>query len=89
VGDGNFHVLMLLDPDNPKEWEESERLNQALVRRALAMDGTCTGEHGVGLHKVEFMREEHGDDALALMRSLKTAFDPHDILNPGKMLPAA
>jgi len=82
-------VLMLLDPDNPKEWEESERLNQALVRRALAMEGTCTGEHGVGLHKMAFMREEHGDDALMLMRSLKAAFDPHDILNPGKMLPTS
>ncbi len=88
VGDGNFHVLMLLDPDNPKEWEESERLNQQLVQRAIAMDGTCTGEHGVGLHKMEFMLAEHGQDALDLMGSLKQAFDPHNILNPGKMLPA-
>jgi len=87
VGDGNFHVLMLLDPDNPQEWEESERLNHDLVHRALAMGGTCTGEHGIGLHKMEFMRAEHGDDALDLMRRLKAAFDPHNILNPGKMLP--
>jgi len=89
VGDGNFHVLMLLDPDDPAEWEESQRLNQRLVRRALDMDGTCTGEHGVGLHKMEFMLQEHGPEGLALMRSLKQAFDPRDILNPGKILPAA
>lgn len=87
VGDGNFHVLMLLDPDNPKEWEESESLNQRLVQRAIDMDGTCTGEHGVGLHKMEFMLAEHGQDALDLMGSLKQAFDPHNILNPGKVLP--
>lgn len=87
VGDGNFHVLMLLDPDNPREWEESQALNRRLVHRAIQMDGTCTGEHGVGLHKMEFMQAEHGQDALDLMRSLKQAFDPHDILNPGKILP--
>lgn len=87
VGDGNFHVLMLLDPDNPKEWEESEALNQRLVQRAIDMDGTCTGEHGVGLHKMEFMLAEHGQDAIDLMASLKHAFDPHNILNPGKILP--
>lgn len=87
VGDGNFHVLMLLDPDDEAQWRESERLNHSLVRRAIAMQGTCTGEHGVGLHKMAFMREEHGEDALALMRSLKAAFDPRNILNPGKVLP--
>ncbi|TRM51989.1 FAD-binding protein [Achromobacter sp. LC458] len=86
VGDGNFHVLMLLDADNPKEWEESETINHNLVRRAIAADGTCTGEHGVGLHKMQFMAEEHGDDALDLMRSLKHAFDPNNILNPGKIV---
>lgn len=87
VGDGNFHVLMLLDPANPAEWKESEQINAAMVRRAIALDGTCTGEHGVGIHKMEFMLAEHGEDALALMRSLKAAFDPNGILNPGKMLP--
>ncbi|MBF6617848.1 FAD-binding oxidoreductase [Pollutimonas thiosulfatoxidans] len=87
VGDGNFHVLMLLDPDSPQEWEESEQLNQRLVQRALDMEGTCTGEHGVGLHKMEFMLAEHGQDALDLMSSLKAAFDPHNILNPGKIIP--
>lgn len=88
VGDGNFHVLMLVDPDDPQQWQESERINHDMVRRALSMDGTCTGEHGVGLHKMDFLREEHGEDALDLMRSLKAAFDPHNILNPGKILPA-
>jgi D-lactate dehydrogenase (cytochrome) len=87
VGDGNFHVLMLLDPDDPHEWEESEKLNQRLVERAIQMEGTCTGEHGVGLHKMEFMLAEHGQDALDLMDSLKKAFDPHNILNPGKIIP--
>lgn len=87
VGDGNFHVLMLLDPDNPQEWEESEGINHRLVQRAIRFDGTCTGEHGVGLHKMAFMLEEHGQDALDLMSSLKQAFDPNNILNPGKMIP--
>ncbi|HEX7385835.1 MAG TPA: FAD-linked oxidase C-terminal domain-containing protein [Castellaniella sp.] len=87
VGDGNFHVLMLLDPDNPAEWTESEQLNQRLVERAIAMQGTCTGEHGVGLHKQAFMRAEHGQDGLDVMAAIKAALDPHDILNPGKMLP--
>ena len=87
VGDGNFHVLMLLDPDSREQWEESERLNRRLAQRAIDMDGTCTGEHGIGLHKKEFMLAEHGQDALDLMHALKHAFDPHNILNPGKMLP--
>lgn len=86
VGDGNFHVLMLLDPDSQEEWEASERINHALVRRAIAADGTCTGEHGVGLHKMGFLLEEHGQDALDLMRTLKHAFDPNNILNPGKII---
>ncbi|MBV2179631.1 MAG: FAD-binding protein [Castellaniella sp.] len=87
VGDGNFHVLMLLDPDSDAEWNESERLNHRLVERAIAMEGTCTGEHGVGLHKQVFMQAEHGADALDVMRALKTALDPRNTLNPGKMLP--
>lgn len=87
VGDGNFHVLMLLDPDSPEEWEESQQLNRRLVHRAIEMDGTCTGEHGVGLHKMEFMQAEHGQEALDLMHSLKRAFDPHNIMNPGKVIP--
>lgn len=86
VGDGNFHVLMMLDPESEQEWRESEAINHNLVRRAIAADGTCTGEHGVGLHKMQFMLEEHGEEALALMRSLKHAFDPNNILNPGKII---
>lgn len=89
VGDGNFHVLMLLDPNRAGQWEESEQLNRRLVERALAMDGTSTGEHGVGLHKRAFMRTEHGQAALDVMAALKAALDPHDILNPGKMLPSS
>jgi D-lactate dehydrogenase (cytochrome) len=87
VGDGNYHVLMLLDPDNPAEWAESEAINHRMVRRAIADDGTCSGEHGVGLHKMQFLDEEHGAAALGLMRSLKQAFDPNNIMNPGKILP--
>ncbi len=89
VGDGNFHVLMLVDPDSASEWEESERINHNLVRQAIQADGTCTGEHGIGLHKMQFMQEEHGEDALDLMRALKTAFDPNNILNPGKIIEVA
>lgn len=88
VGDGNFHVMMLLDPDDADEWAESERLNARMVERAIAMDGTCTGEHGIGVHKLQFMRAEHGQDALDVMASVKKALDPRNILNPGKILPA-
>lgn len=87
VGDGNFHVLMLLDPDDANEWQESEQLNHALVELALSVDGTCTGEHGIGLHKLGFMHDEHGEAALELMWALKNAYDPSNILNPGKVLP--
>lgn len=86
VGDGNFHVQMLLDPDSQSEWQESEAISHRLVERAISADGTCTGEHGVGLHKMQFMEREHGAEALALMRSLKHAFDPNNILNPGKII---
>jgi D-lactate dehydrogenase (cytochrome) len=86
VGDGNFHVLMLLDPDSEADWLASERINHRLVQRALAADGTCTGEHGVGLHKMQYLAEEHGEDGLALMRTLKHALDPNNILNPGKIV---
>ncbi len=86
VGDGNFHVLMLVDPNSQPEWEESERINHRLVRQAIQAEGTCTGEHGIGLHKMQFMAEEHGEDALDLMRALKHAFDPNNIMNPGKII---
>lgn len=87
VGDGNFHCVIVTDPTRPEEMAEAERLNQAIMRRALRMEGTCTGEHGVGLHKQALLREEHGEDALDLMRQIKQAWDPLDILNPGKLLP--
>jgi D-lactate dehydrogenase (cytochrome) len=85
VGDGNFHVAMLVDPAKPEEREEAERINQRIVQRALRMGGTCTGEHGVGLHKIGFMIEEHGEDAIAVMRSIKHALDPANLMNPGKI----
>jgi len=84
VGDGNFHVLMLLDPDNPAEFDEAEALNSRLVERTLDMDGTCTGEHGVGLHKMQFLEREHGA-GVDVMRAMKHALDPNNILNPGKI----
>ncbi|HQR77748.1 MAG TPA: FAD-linked oxidase C-terminal domain-containing protein, partial [Burkholderiaceae bacterium] len=86
VGDGNFHCAILANADDPREVEEAERLNTRIVERAIAMDGTCTGEHGVGMHKMGFLRAEHGDDALDLMMRLKRAFDPLNILNPGKIV---
>ncbi len=85
VGDGNFHFGYLIDPDNATERATAEALNVTLVQRALRLGGTCTGEHGVGLHKMGFLRDEAGDGAVAVMRTLKRALDPHDILNPGKI----
>ncbi|MEE3634400.1 FAD-linked oxidase C-terminal domain-containing protein [Pseudomonas sp. AL 58] len=85
VGDGNFHVCLLLDPNNPAELAEAERLNHAIVHRALAAGGTCTGEHGVGLHKIDFLVEEHGQVAIDTMRAIKQALDPLNQMNPGKI----
>ena len=85
VGDGNFHIAYLVDPGKPEERELAERLNEAVVRRALALEGTCSGEHGVGLHKMGFLVEEAGEDAIGLMRTIKRALDPKNIMNPGKI----
>ena len=85
VGDGNFHFGYLIDPDNASERARAEQLNHQLVTRALALDGTCTGEHGVGLHKMDFLRTEAGDGALQVMRAIKQALDPLNIMNPGKI----
>ena len=85
VGDGNFHVAYLIDPARPGERETAERLNSALVARAIAAGGTCTGEHGIGLHKQGFLLDEAGAGAVAMMRAVKRALDPDDILNPGKI----
>jgi len=85
VGDGNFHVAYLIDPALPAERETAERLNRQLVQRAIAAGGTCTGEHGIGLHKQGFLVEEAGAGAVAMMRQIKQALDPHNIMNPGKI----
>ena len=87
VGDGNFHLVVLVDPANEKDMQEAEWINERVVERALAMEGTCTGEHGIGLGKKKFMVREHGADAVEVMRALKAALDPDDLLNPGKILP--
>jgi D-lactate dehydrogenase (cytochrome) len=87
VGDGNFHVCYLIDPDDEAELEQVEELNERMVRRALALGGTCTGEHGVGYGKSRFLPLEHGDDGVELMRAVKDALDPDGIMNPGKVLP--
>ena len=85
VGDGNFHFGYLLDPDSPSERATAEQLNHALVARALKLEGTCSGEHGVGLHKMDFLLTEAGSGAVAMMRTIKQALDPHNIMNPGKI----
>jgi D-lactate dehydrogenase (cytochrome) len=87
AGDGNFHLVFPLLVDDPAEVAEAARLVDRLVERALAMDGTCTGEHGVGLGKLKFMAREHGADALAVMRAIKQALDPLNLMNPGKLIP--
>ena len=86
VGDGNFHVLMMIDPHDPAEVGKAEGINNRMVARAIAMDGTCTGEHGVGLHKMDFLIQEHGEDAIGTMRAIKHALDPKNIMNPGKII---
>lgn len=85
VGDGNFHVAFVLRPDRPEEFEEATRLNDRLIQRALAMDGTCTGEHGVGTGKIKYLQAELGD-SVSVMRQVKLALDPHNLMNPGKIL---
>lgn len=87
AGDGNFHLSILIDPSDASELKEARGLNDRLVKRALAMGGTCTGEHGVGLGKMKYLEEEHGAAALDVMRSIKKAIDPDDLMNPGKILP--
>ena len=79
-------LAAVVDPGDAAEMEEAERLNRRIVERALRMDGTCTGEHGVGMHKMDFLVDEHGADAVELMARIKRAFDPLNILNPGKVV---
>jgi D-lactate dehydrogenase (cytochrome) len=85
VGDGNFHFGYLINPNDPQERLTAEALNQQLVARALSMEGTCSGEHGIGLHKMDFLVTEAGAPAVAMMRTIKRALDPHNIMNPGKI----
>jgi len=85
IGDGNFHLCIIVDPDNPADIHIAEEMNHRLVQRAIAMEGTCTGEHGIGMGKMEFLRDEHGD-SVDVMRMVKLALDPDNIMNPGKVI---
>jgi D-lactate dehydrogenase (cytochrome) len=88
VGDGNFHLVILIDPDSPADLAEAKALNDRLVARALAMGGTCTGEHGIGMGKIGSLRKEAGA-AYDVMCELKQLFDPQSIMNPGKIVARA
>ena len=85
VGDGNFHLLLLVDHRDADEVARAQALHERMVMRALSMGGTCTGEHGIGYGKLDFLEAEHGD-AVNVMRSIKLALDPDNIMNPGKVL---
>jgi len=87
VGDGNFHLVVLVDRDNPQDMAEADWIGTRVVERAIAMEGTCSGEHGIGLGKRKYLVAEHGAVAVDVMRMLKTALDPQNLLNPGKVLP--
>lgn len=87
VGDGNYHVVFAIDPANAEEVAQVAEINKKMVRKALSLDGTCTGEHGIGTGKIGYLREEHGD-AVDLMAVIKRAIDPLDMMNPGKVLPS-
>ena len=86
VGDGNFHLVYVIDPNDPEELRVAGEINDRLVRRALAMGGTCTGEHGVGYGKIGYLEAEHGSEAMDVMRTIKRALDPEGLLNPGKVV---
>src|SRR4030095_13967295 len=86
VGDGNFHLVVLFDPDDPTERDKAEARAERVSLRAIAMGGTCTGEHGIGIHKLGALVAEHGD-AVELMKAIKRALDPRNIMHPGKTVP--
>ena len=86
VGDGNFHTTLMVDVDDPEDFAKAKLYMKRLVERALAMGGTCTGEHGIGQGKMKYMAAEHGDPALEAMRAIKRALDPKNIMNPGKIV---
>ena len=87
VGDGNFHVFILFDRDNKEETIEAKRLNARLIDRAIDMEGSCTGEHAVGIGKKSYLSKELGQSTIDLMRTIKKAVDPNGIMNPGKIIP--
>lgn len=84
---GNFHLFILFDKNKPEEFKEATRLNANLIKRAIAMEGSITGEHGVGFGKKKYLQAELGENTVELMRRIKAALDPNGILNPGKVLP--
>ena len=86
AGDGNFHLIIMLDPDDRQEFETISRLSERLVERAMRFGGTCSGEHGVGIGKLKYLQPEHGE-ALDVMRAIKRAIDPNNLMNPGKLIP--
>ena len=86
VGDGNFHVLIMMRPDEPEDLREAHRLAHYMAEQAIALGGTCTGEHGVGVGKKDLLRLEMGAGTIGVMRRVKDMMDPNDILNPGKVL---
>ncbi|GAQ91178.1 FAD/FMN-containing dehydrogenases [Klebsormidium nitens] len=88
AGDGNYHVIILFDPADPREVAEANQLAKDMVHRAIAAEGSCTGEHGIGLGKMKFLEEELGPEAIATMGKIKKALDPDNILNPGKIIPS-
>ena len=87
VGDGNFHTLMLVEPGNEAEIADAKRIARRMAERALKVGGTISGEHGVGIGKLDLMRDQHGEDAIAAMQAIKRALDPNIIMNPGKLVP--
>ncbi|XP_034223440.1 D-lactate dehydrogenase [cytochrome], mitochondrial-like [Prunus dulcis] len=88
AGDGNFHTVILFDPNNEEHRQEAQRLNHFMVHTALSMEGTCTGEHGVGTGKIKYLEQELGMEALKTMKRIKAALDPNNTMNPGKLIPS-
>jgi D-lactate dehydrogenase (cytochrome) len=86
IGDGNFHLMFLVDPNKPEETELAKQFNKRLIERALRLEGTCTGEHGIGMGKMDSMRMELGEDVIDVMRDIKRLFDPENLMNPGKVV---
>lgn len=87
AGDGNFHAIILFDPKNKEEVDEALKLSNDMVHASLSMEGTCTGEHGVGIGKMKYLEKELGPEALKMMGTIKTALDPSNLMNPGKIIP--